>query len=186
MKTSIAKLPTLAAAEYPKAIAEAFAQFEDDSGVVESGVIRAANNARHIGILLKEWMGHEQMKFEFFQGWVRENSPKLPKGFDGDKIKKFISIANKLPEPVADFQQAKEALQLTFEAAGMIEVVARTLPQKASPITPLTFFLNAFGSVKEKVEKWIEDEPLDDWPGDRRTTVKEELKWAHDLYERLK
>lgn len=159
-------------AEYP--------QFLLSEASAEREIIAFVNQAARIGNLLAEAAGHEHIEFKFW----KEHCQELP--FNIEAGKKFISIAKKLPKPAATFAEASAAMQQTFFASGLLEEPERTEQQNANPNSPLVVLTNKLTDIKERVQKWIEDEPIASWSNSRKASVRAELEWTVELYKELK
>lgn len=138
--------------------------------------IKAANIAREMGIHLQELSGHVQINFQFFLGIQSQ----LPKEFCFESAKKCVMIANQFPKPLKTLEEAKRVEQITFQAAGLLEMPESRQLQYLSPVTPLTLFANTLGAAKERFQKWIEDEPMENWEKDRLETFLSESAWVED------
>lgn len=175
---SVAKL---AEAQYPEYLSGRIKEFRTLKISTSEQLLKMLKLGREIGIGFKEWRGHEQMKFEFWASFARDNLSKLTEVTTIEDAERFIRIANRYPDDIEHFDGIAATVQML-----LVDTPAqRTEPQRASPVTPLTHFMNTIGTARERFEKWIEDEPLDAWPESRIELLRPELKWAHDLYEKL-
>lgn len=183
-KTQTQMTPTLPAAAREatiKRIERLFTLLKAKAGVAAHAEIDGVNLAREIGVYLQELSGHEQLKMPFFQSIQAQ----LPAELDFAKAQKCVSLANNLSAPVKTLEEARRVSQMVFQAAGFLELAAPNETRKASAEPHLTVFVNTLCTARERFQKWMESEPVEKWPSERKESVKAEIKWAVELYQKL-
>lgn len=162
MNTQLAK--TFAAT-----IADKIKQFDASGKATADAIIAHVNDAREIGLLLNEWsQGQFTLTFH--------NTQSAQLGLPFDKLRCFVRIASRLPEPAATLDDAKAVMQLDFQTAGLI-AIPESSPPKASTITPFVIFTNRIGQLREAITKVSDD--MD------RDAVKAQLRPIVEFYQTL-
>jgi hypothetical protein len=180
MKTPKSKSLTLQTAEaFPKEIGALIIAWQKKCADAAADQIALTNDARKIGLLVSEWSGG-QITFGFFQ----EHKATLPKVVTFDMLKKFSSIASKLPEAARTLDDARRVWQMEFQAAGLLQIPERQ-PQAASQRTRFMEMINIIGRLRAVIVEWLRDEPLVNWDADRRANIKEQMKPLIEFYEKL-
>lgn len=162
MNTQLAK--TFAAT-----IADKIKAFDASGKRTADAIVDHVNDAREIGLLLNEWS-----QGQFTLTFHNRESAQL--GLPFDKLRSFVRIASRLPEPATTLDEAKAVLQLDFQTAGLIAIPESTAP-KASSITPFVMFTNRIGQLREAITK----------VGDvaDKTALKAQLKPIVEFYQTL-
>lgn len=144
---------------------------------VGNSLVEFTNDARELGILIKQWCG-EQITFEFFHKNKDQCAVPL------DRLKAFISIANRMQEKATTLEDAKPFIQSDFQAAGLLTMPEQT-PQRSIAPTPFVEFTNRIGNAREVVNKWISNQPVEQWDQATRLQVKGVIKPFVELFEML-
>ncbi len=152
---------------------------KSDEKILSQKAIAVVNTASHIGGVLLQIVGGEQLGLSF---WNSHCSKQLP--FNFDAAKELIAVHKKVPEPITDFKQIFPVWNQVNLAMGTLELPERTEQQTASSSTPLLAITHAFRQGFVCFEKWTATEPIDDWDKSRLETVHAETKQIHDLHER--
>lgn len=144
---------------------------------VGNSLVEFTNDARELGILIKQWCG-EQITFDFYHKNKDECAVPL------DRLKAFISIANRMQEKATTLEDAKPFIQSDFQAAGLLTMPEQA-PQRSIAPTPFVEFTNRLVNVREVINKWTSAEPVDRWDQATRLQVKGQLKPFIELYAKL-
>lgn len=150
-------------------IAEKVAAFDASGARTASAIIGHVNAAREIGLLLNEWS-----QGQFTLTFHNAQSSQLNIPFD--KLRSFVRIASRLPEPATTLDEAKAVIQLDFQTAGLITMPESTAP-KASNITPFVMFTNRIGQLREVITKLADVED--------KEAVKRQLEPIVEYYQTL-
>lgn len=156
-------------------IKERFESFVSRGKVLGEDMIGYTNEARAVGLLLKEWSG-DQFTFDFFQA----NQSLLPMSFQNAKA--FVSVANRMEQPATSINDARHVWQLDFQAAGLLVIPESFAQHKSIAVAPAVKLSNRIGVVREIIHDWVEDAPVEDWDADTRDTVAGQLKPLVDFY----
>lgn len=170
-----------AASAYAQRIGNNFEKLRELAKENAAMMIMAANIARHIGGDLVGWCKHEQMSMGFFLSHKEE----LPKELTFERVKRFVAAHHQHPNEVKTLYDAQPVMQLAFRGLGMIEDAKREEKHRASGQPQLVIFMNEFTSARGEYQKLIESEPIERWTDNQKEIVREQLKWAVELYERI-
>ena len=166
----------------PQEIGNRILDFERKCAGVAEMQIDLTNEARLIGLMVQQWTGgHKQIDFEFFQ----RHQHQLPKACTFERLKKFVHLANRLPEPATHIEQTRRVWQMEFQAGGMLALPERTEPQQRIGVSPYTELVNAIGIVRNIIVRWDRDQPLRSWDAETRLNVKLQLQPLMDLHREL-
>lgn len=155
-------------------VTKLFNGLKDARTHLEIELVNYANTKREIGILLKEWCNREQITFS----WYEQHQHEL--GFTYEEAKKFISIANAMPDKAETLHDVRRVVQMEF-----ILIAERTAQHSVTSKGPLSEFVHYIHEAKFRLSKWMADEPVEDWAEDRKEHVRSEIAWAVELNERL-
>lgn len=156
-------------------IKQRFESFVAKGKVLGDDLVSYTNEARAVGLLLKEWSG-DQFTFDFFKA----NESVLPMSFQNAKA--FVSVANRMEQPATTINDARHVWQLDFQAAGLLVIPESFAQHKAIAVAPAVKLSNRIGVVREIIHDWVEDTPVEDWDDDTRDTVAGQLKPLVDFY----
>jgi hypothetical protein len=154
-----------------------YAEYEVKAAAVANSCIDLTNEARAIGILVKEWC-REQLTFEFYF----KNKSQCDVPFD--RLKAFVSIANRLADKAESPEDAKPFIQVDFQAAGLLTMPEQA-PQQSIAVTPFVELTNRLGVVREVIKKWTDSAPVASWDDMTREQVKGQLRPLVELYATL-
>lgn len=176
-------LPQRAAAGLQKEIAHVWGLMKVCSGGVEEKVIELTNLARQNGMLLLEWRGHEQMRFEFWNEFYRNHAAELPDDLTQLAAERCIKVFRAKPEQITTFKEANEVLADVFIAQELLPVPARNQPGVKSPLPPLTDFTKYNMEAQGRLQKYLDHHALTELPETEVWTLMEETRYQHALHE---
>lgn len=179
--TTAIEIDKWASGEYSKRIGVKFAELRKLAKQSASLMIEASNITREIGDDLIGWCKHEQMAPRFYL----EHQKEMPKELTFDRAKRFIAAKHQFPEKITDLYDAHAVMQITFKGLGMIEEPKRLIQQSSSGQPQLVIFMNEFKAARGEYQRLIEAEPIERWTPRQKELIRDELKWAVELYERI-
>jgi hypothetical protein len=179
--TTALEIDNRAATEYSGCIRIKFLHLRELAKASAALMIEASNVTREIGDDLIGWCKHDQMS----PGFYLAHQAEFPRELTFERVKRFIAAKHRFPDPIENLYDAHEVMQLTFRGLGMIEEPKRLTQQSSSGQTQLVILLNEFKAARGEYQKLIEAEPVDKWTEKQKELIRDELKWAVELYERI-
>lgn len=155
-------------------IAKAYELFIAVERDIEKQAVIAANAGREIGILLKQACRHEQVSFKFWQNHCK----RLPFGFEAGR--RFVGIADRMPEPATTFKGAVQMLFPSFYAAESLEEPKRDGMQNRLAIDQAEWLLASFSKMSVPYKKLIDERPMETWDRKALQRFKDETEWLGD------
>ena len=156
-------------------IIETFEKFDALCKGIESGAIKSVNLGRELGLHLQTLCGHQQMKLSFWQGHCEKQLP-----FDFKAASLFISIANKIEQPVKTLAEAVPMMQTVLQADGVLILSERTDLQKASGISVLQKFFAEVTLIRADFKKAMMQKPREHWTRDDKDSFLSTTEWIDE------
>lgn len=142
-------------------------------------MVKAINENRVMGILLKELLGRENITENCLREWLRDNQagpgPHLAET-EIAWLMNFVRISNKMQGELALFGDApREVVQMTLQCAGLLPAeCGREGLQASHELTPSVQSWKVFTDFKVKFEGMLKTLP--DWDAGQRAAVRQNIE----------
>jgi len=173
------KMASTARVEIFREIRREWAAAQAEKSNIERILVDCVNRYSRIGGLLVEAAGHEQLGFTFWRTHLEKQLP-----FDFETTQRCMAIHRKIPHAVTSVEETMKVLQPTFITAGLLTMPEGGEPGSPAARPPLTWFINEMNDVRQRMDKWFADEPLEEAPVDRLDTIIARLTPIVDVHQR--
>jgi hypothetical protein len=143
-------------------------------------MVTAINRARHMGILLKELLGRENVTENCVREWLRQNPGKLAEQ-QTPWLMNFVRVSNKVQGELKLFADApREVVQMTMQCAGLLPPTAeREGAQASHELTPSVQAWKLTTDLKVKIETMMKSAPQ--WDSETRADVVANMEKTRQL-----
>lgn len=169
------KLPALTKETLVQQFNKAHSYFIEAATAAAPQMVKAINQNRVMGILLKELLGRENITENCLREWIRLNPNQLAEQ-EICWLMNFVRVSNKMQGELQLFADApREVVQMTLQCAGLLPAeAARELAQTSHELTPSVQSWKYATDLRVKFEGMLKNAPQ--WDDVTRQAVKENIE----------